>query len=317
MKYQINIKEKVELNGFRQKIHIWGTNPKNKILLFLHGGPGVPNRHGIASSHLDLADEFIVVAWDQRGTGGSYKNCDPKTLTLDQLVEDANELVNYLCKIFGQDKVYLLGGSWGTELGTFLAYRHPEHIGAYVGYGQVVSGIENEERSFAFCLEEATKANDQESIDTLKRIGPPVRGQYKPCFKGLMAQRKIMTKYGGHTIKKESYFQGTVKPILFSKEYSLSDKIGVIKGYKLCLSQMWPTIVDYDFRKDCQEFKVPYFIFQGRHDNNTPSSLVTAYFEGIKASRKDLVWFENSAHGPLGEEPALFKKALREHLKNC
>lgn len=313
---KIDIKEKVSLNGFKQKIHIWGTNENNKILLFLHGGPGVANRHSIRKYHLDLTDQFTVVAWDQRGTGGSYHKVDPETLNLEQLIEDANALVDYLCAKFHQSKVYLIGGSWGTELGTFLTYRYGEKIGGYIGYGQVVNGVENETRTYNFALEEATKANDQESIDILNRIGPPVNGLYKPVFEGLMAQRKIMVKYGGHSIKKEGYFKGTVLPILLSTEYSIMDKYGMIKGYKLCLSKMWPTLVNYDFTKDYNEFKAPYYIFQGVHDNNTPSSLVQDFYNAIKAPKKDLVWFEHSAHGVLGEETVKFKSLLREKFKD-
>ena len=36
------------------------------MVLFLHGGPGVPNRHGMAK-HLI----FTIVARDQRGTGAA------------------------------------------------------------------------------------------------------------------------------------------------------------------------------------------------------------------------------------------------------
>ena len=121
-----------------------------------------------------------------------------------------------------------------------------------------------------------------------------------------------MKKYGGHSTKGGSYFTGTVLPILKSTELSLRDKIGTANGYKLCLSRMWPTIVRYDFIKDCGPFQMPYYIFQGRKDNNTPSSLVQAYYDSIVAPDKDLVWFENSAHGPLGEEPEMFKKLMRE-----
>ena len=74
---------------------------------------------------------------------------------------------------------------------------------------------------------------------------------------------------------------------------------------------MWPTIVQYDFLT-CGPFKMPYYIFQGRKDNNTPSALIQEYYDAIVAPDKDLVWFENSAHGPLGEEPAKFKKLMRE-----
>ena len=67
----IDRKEQVPLGGLPQTIHVWGTRKCNPILLILHGGPGVPNRHGIAAKHMDLTGDFTVVAWDQRGTGAA------------------------------------------------------------------------------------------------------------------------------------------------------------------------------------------------------------------------------------------------------
>lgn len=305
---------KVELGGFPQKIHVKGSSPDNPILLFLHGGPGISNRHSIMKNCTDLCDDFTIVAWDQRGTGGSYKGIDPKTLTLDQFVEDARDLAAWLCEKYNKKKIFICGGSWGTELGTFLAYRYPEHIGGYVGYGQVVNGPLNEEISYNFSMEKAVEAGDEKAVDILKKYGPPENGQYKEGIKGLMAQRKIMKKYGGHSMKKGGYFKTTVLPILFSGEYTLGDVYGMLKGYSLVLSTMWPQIMTYDFVKDCNTFKMPYYIFQGRHDNNTPSALVQGFYDAIKAPDKDLVWFEHSAHGPLGEEPEKFKGLLREKL---
>jgi len=312
MKYPIDCKERIIINGLRQTIHIWGTKAENPVILFLHGGPGVPNRHGMAVAHMDLIDDFTIVAWDQRGTGGSYFGCDPATLTLEQLISDCGKVIDHLCLKLNKKKVFLLGGSWGTELGTFVCQKYPDKIAGYIGYGQVVNGIENENVSYAFALEKAKEAGCAEDIAELEKIGPPVDGQYKPVFEGLMAQRRIMKKYGGHSTKGGSYFTGTVIPILKSPELSIGDKIGVAKGYKLCLSHMWPTIVHYDFIRDCGPFQMPYYIFQGRHDNNTPSSLVQAYYDSIVAPEKDLIWFEHSAHGPLGEEPVKFKKLMRE-----
>lgn len=312
MKYPIDRKERVLLGGLQQTIHIWGTKAENPVILFLHGGPGIPNRHGMAVAHMDLLDDFTIVAWDQRGTGGSYFGCDPATLTLAQLVSDCAELISYLCKTLKKKKIFLLGGSWGTELGTLVCRDYPDYIAGYIGYGQVVNGIENENVSYAFALEKATEAGCQEDIDALKRIGPPVNGQYNPVFEGLMTQRRIMKKYGGHSTKGGSYFTGTVLPILKSSELSLREKYGTAKGYKVCLSQMWPSIVHYDFVREANTFKMPYFIFQGRLDNNTPACLVQDFYDVIKAPEKDLVWFDHSAHGPLGEEPEKFKTLMRE-----
>ena len=312
MKYPIDIKKRLVLGGVEQAVHVWGTKKENPVVLFLHGGPGVPNRHGMARVHMDLTDDFTIVAWDQRGTGGSYFGCDPESLTLDQLIADCAQLIDWLCETLAKKKIFLLGASWGTELGTFVCQRHSEKIAGYIGYGQVVNGIENENVSYAFALEEAKKAGNAEDIAELERIGPPVDGQYKPVFEGLMTQRKIMKKYGGHSTKKGGYFSGTVIPILTSSELSLRDKYGTAKGYKVCLSRMWPTIVHYDFVKDCGPFQMPYYIFQGRLDRNTPASLVQEFYDAIEAPDKDLVWFEHSAHGPMGEEPEKFKGLMRE-----
>lgn len=312
MRYPIDRKERVLLGGMQQTIHIWGTKSENPVVLFLHGGPGVPNRHGMAKHHMDLLDDFTIVAWDQRGTGGSYFGCDPATLTLEQLIGDCAELIEYLCRTLQKKKIFLLGGSWGTELGTLVCQRYGELVAGYIGYGQVVNGIENENVSYAYTLEKAKEAGCAEDIAKLEEIGPPVDGQYQPVFEGLMAQRSLLKKYGGHSTKKGGYFSGTVLPILTSPELSLREKIGTAKGYKVCLTQMWPTIVHYDFIRDCGPFTMPYYIFQGRLDQNTPSSLVQAYYDSIEAPDKALVWFEHSAHGPLGEEPEKFKALMRE-----
>ena len=90
------IKEKILLGGFPQKIHVKTDDEKKPVLLFLHGGPGVCNRHTIFADHSDLMDSFTIATWDQRGSGGSYKGVDVSTLTINQLVEDANELVLWL-----------------------------------------------------------------------------------------------------------------------------------------------------------------------------------------------------------------------------
>lgn len=310
---EIDIKEKVKLNGLNQTIHIVGTKYENPVILMLHGGPGISNRHVVVTREIDLCDDFTLVAWDQRGSGGSYKGCKKESLTLENFILDGKELIEYLCKKLNKDKIYLIGGSWGTELGTFMCYKYPQHIGGYIGYGQVVNGALNETISWEFTVEEAKKANDKESLDILYKVGPPIKGQYKPdSFSGMMAQRKILSKYGGHNVAKKGYWESTVKPILLSKEYSFSDKIGLIKGYKFVLSNMWGKICDYDFKVDCNHFEMPYYIFQGRLDKNTPADLVQEYYDSITAPKKELVWFENSSHGPLGEEPEKFKKLIRE-----
>jgi pimeloyl-ACP methyl ester carboxylesterase len=312
--YEIDQIRKVELGGVKQKIHIRGQKLRNPVLLFLHGGPGISNRDSVMNRHADLTDDFTLVAWDQRGTGGSYWGVTKESLNLEQLISDAAQLVEYLCSSLGKQKLYIWGGSWGTELGTYLCHRYPQHIAAYIGSGQMVNGTLNEELSYDFAMTQAQKAGDAESVAILERIGRPVNGCYREIFDGMMAQRRVMKKYGGHSMKKGTYWTDTALPLLKSKEFSFTDKIGLALGYKKCLTYMWPTTIQCDFTTECTQFDVPYYIFQGAHDNNTPSALVQSYFDAIQAPDKALIWFEHSAHGPLGEEPERYKRLMREKL---
>ena len=89
-----------------------------------------------------------------------------------------------------------------------------------------------------------------------------------------------------------TYWTDTAMPIIKSKEYTLMDKIGVAKGYKRCLTLMWPTTCKCNFMAEDTNFTMPYYIFQGRYDNNTPSALVQDYYDKVTAPDKDLIWFE-------------------------
>ncbi len=315
----LDIKEKIKLGDFPQKVHVKSLNEKNPVLLFLHGGPGVCNRHTIFSDHSDLLDTFTMATWDQRGSGGSYKGVDISTLTINQLVQDAKELVEWLCNRFHKDKIFVIGGSWGSELGTYLCNRYPEHIAAFVGFGQVVDGALNESLSWEFCMNEAKKANDQKSIKILEKCGPPVNGIYKGGnYDGMMMQREVMMKYGGYSPneKKQGYLTSTVIPMLTAKEYSIGDIWGIAKGHKIVLEKMWPECGRTCFPKTCTKFEIPFYIFDGRLDQNTPSSLVEDWFNTIKAPDKSLIWFDNSGHNPMNDEGEKFKKLLREKLLN-
>lgn len=306
---------KVELNGFKQKIHIKG-DPDKPILLLLHGGPGVTNRHMCSYNNQDLLDTFMMVCWDQRGTAGSYWGLDKETLTIKQLTDDANALVEYLCKEFNKEKIFVLGGSWGSLLGTKLAYTYPEHLYAFVGFGQFVDGELNEKLSYEFALEEAKKANDQKSIDKLVKLGPPVMACYKGGYDGMLIQREVMNKYGGYSKKNKSssYVGGLAKAYLFSGEYTPLDIIGVLLGNRIVLEKMWPEIGRCKLPDECINFKIPYFIFDGKLDKNTPSELVENYYSKINAPYKELIWFEESGHNPLIDEADKFKELLKDRL---
>ncbi len=81
------------------------------------------------------------------------------------------------------------------------------------------------------------------------------------------------------------------------------------------LNRIWPEIGALDFPNTNTKFEVPFFIFQGHQDMNTPWTLVQGWYDKIEAPQKDLIFFDNSGHNPMSDEPEAFKKAVREHFE--
>lgn len=67
---------------------------------------------------------------------------------LHSLMTDLHETVETLKKQYHKDKLYVLGHSWGTVLGALYALEHPENVAAYIGVGQLVDVIENEQAGY-------------------------------------------------------------------------------------------------------------------------------------------------------------------------
>jgi pimeloyl-ACP methyl ester carboxylesterase len=76
---------------------------------------------------------------------------------------------------------------------------------------------------------------------------------------------------------------------------------------------MWPEVGAEDLSQ-YTDFKVPFLIFDGKLDMNTPAELVEDWYAKIKAPYKELIWFEKSGHNPLVDEPERFKRLLVEKL---
>lgn len=311
MKYPIDEKLFVTLGGVKESIRIRSTDEKLPVLLFIHGGPGVCDRHWVLKYQSNIANVATMVCWDQRGAGLSYsKDLKKEDMTVSRMIEDAKELLQYLKERFNKSKIYIVGHSWGSLLGTLLANKYPEHIAAYIGMGQFIDGPENEKLSYEFVLNEATKRGDKKALKDLQRIGWPKEGHYA-SLDDLMVQRDLMTKYGGEDYgESDGIIKAVVMPILKSPEYTLFDLIKYYKGTFFNLNSLWDEVVDSNLFVTVPQLKVPVYLTQGRHDQNCPIPISLRWFEQLKAPRKEWIWFEKSAHSPIKNEPELWGETV-------
>jgi pimeloyl-ACP methyl ester carboxylesterase len=158
--------ERANLGGTQQSILIRGVDSKNPLLLFLHGGPGMPTMYLAHDFQRELESNFTVVQWDRRGAGKSFvPGMSREGITVSREISDTIELIDQLRARFHQPKVYLLGFSYGTYLGILVAQRAPERLYAYVGVGQLAcSQEENRSIQDKWIRDEATRARDNEAI---------------------------------------------------------------------------------------------------------------------------------------------------------
>ena len=296
-------------------LRLRGTNEDNPVVLFLHGGPGVCDRHFILEEQAELTDVCTIVCLDQRGAGKSYTRAQGKRhMDMETVLGDAIAVIDYLRERFHQEKIYLVGHSYGSYLGVLLAARVPEKIAAYVGVGQLANGAENERISYEFVWNEAQKRKDEKAIRELVRIGAPVNGFYR-SLDDLTTQRNLMTKYGGAAHgKKQGMISSMVLPVLRSPEYTLGDLIRYANGAYYNMRELWRQVITCDFLSTVQKLDVPVYITAGRHDRNTPPELAKRWLDALVAPEKEWFWFEDSAHSPIREEKEKWNKTLRTQV---
>ncbi|MBP9792793.1 MAG: alpha/beta hydrolase [Flavobacterium sp.] len=296
----------VLINGIEQWITIKG-NPSKPIILFIHGGPGSPISPYVDVLYKDLEKDFIIVQWDQRGTGRTYgQNSPPKELTpeylkanpltLEQMINDGIGVTKYLLKYLNKQKVILFGTSWGSALGVKIVSKQPELFHAYVGHSQIVNPAIDEE-IYTKVYNIAKVENDKESLEILNAIGIPPYSRAKNV--GLFF--RIVKKYERINSKPapENWFQLSAaydndidnKNRADGDDYSFVNYTG---DDKLGVQSISATI---NLMRDNLEFKIPAYLIQGAEDILTPKEKSKEYFDKIQAPKKEYYLLPNAAHG--------------------
>ncbi|GAB3255719.1 alpha/beta hydrolase [Larkinella harenae] len=303
------------VNGTQQWLLIRGPNRTKPVLLFLHGGPGLPEL-SLLTGH-ELEQHFVVVNWDQRGSGKSFsgnvfRQYGTFPFTVETFVDDAAQVSRYLSRRFGQPKIYLLAHSWGTFLGVLTVQKYPHLYQALFCISQIARQLEAEQISYDWVLQQARQHENKRQVAKLIRQGRP---PYPPeaWLDYLTWQRELVARYGGGMYKGH-FFPLFIRSILLSREYSLADKLHYALGAQESVRYLWPAVVATDLTSAAPELKVPYVLFQGVHDYQTPYAVAQRYFNQLKAPQKRLFTFVNSAHSPIFEEPERFMNCLLRAL---
>ena len=297
-KLKIEIFEPINVNGSKQWILIRGNDESKPVLLYLHGGPGqslIPFAHKATDK---LVNDFKVVYWDQRGAGLSYdKNIPQNTMTIDQFVEDTKCVTEFLKNKFKKEKIYLLGHSWGSTLGTLVVQKYPENYYAYIGVGQVVKPEEQEKAGINWLKERLQKENIPDELKTIPSME-----------KRNFANRNLIKKYRGafYNISGDEVKKIMKNSPYFPEKYTndlYSDGLHFAMNLHIQVRKI-------DFFKNVPELKIPVYLFLGKYDYITPTEPVVRYFNVLKCQKKKIIWFNKSAHRMDIEESDKFQDEI-------
>ena len=298
---------KVPIGGIDQWLSIRGKDRRNPILLVLHGGPASPSMPADYTYQSPWEDYFTVVQWDQRGTGKTYAaNTEAQMapgMTIEGMTDDAAKVVQYLQQHYGKQKIFLLGHSWGTVLGTRLAQQHPDWFYAYIGVGQVVNVRRNEEIGYDFALRSAKASGNATAIRELQAIAP-YPGTTPVTLQRLGVRSKWEMYYGGLTYGRQDYrFVSDAEEL--SPDYSEKDLDAIGKGSVFTIGHLMQPLLAVDFDNDVH-FGCPVLLFVGQHDETTSHELAEQWFGKLQAPSKHLVIFADSAHMVMQEQLGRF-----------
>ena len=310
----ISEKIRVPINGVEQGMFIKGKDKTKPVLLFLHGGPGMPEYAISRKYPLVLEEHFTVCWWEQRGAGLSYSSgISPETMTFDQLIADVIEVSNYLRKRFGQEKIYLMAHSGGTFIGIQAAVKAPELFHAYLAMAQISNQHESEKLAYNYMIEQFTRTGDQKMLRKFRKY--PV-DKINTSDYYVMRDAPMHRLGVGTTHAMKSVISGVFWPVMLNKEYTFVEKINIWRGkfFTTKTVGLWDKLVVTDLTKQVQKLNIPVYFFHGIYDYTVSYELAKDYFEKLQAPVKRFYSFERSAHSPLFEEPEKIQFILKNDV---
>lgn len=328
MNNSIDINKVVSVNGNKQFIDIQGRDKNLPVLLILHGGPGTPETAFVNHYNKKLSEYFIVVNWEQRGAGVSLIEQEPPsgTMTISQFVEDVKSVTDFLKNEFDKKKIYLLGHSWGSQLGMFAIKKYPNDYIAYIGTGQVSNTEKSESKVFQMVYEWAKKDKNLTAIKDLEGISAPPFTSYDYMdIDKLETHRRWATYYGGGPVKMIRMDQDkNIDPVVFLtnliNSYLPYEKYDMdlgkfYRGQSFLPDSFFLEVSEADPMKLVQKVEVPVYFLQGLDDAQTSHDTAKEYFQILDAPYKEFVTFEHSSHSPMFEEVDKFYQVIETILK--
>lgn len=296
----------VSIGGIDQWIAIHGEDARSPAILYLHGGPAEA-QSPFLKEFVPWEKDFIVVNWDQRGSGktfGKNGNATPD-MTLDRMAKDAIEVADHARQRLGKKKVILVGQSWGAILGLAALQRRPDLFYAFVGTGQPVNWVLSIEDRERWARAQATAAGDTAAVKALdEAVTLPATDD-----------KRLAASHKWRMSASDFEYLKTVQGRFVGPDPSApkGDAADWAAGAEFAGPKLWPVITNFDARTLSRDLPVPFFVIQGRDDHVVSIDAAKSYVDSVRAPAKAFVLIDGG-HFACFTDPDKFVGALRKYV---
>ena len=181
------------------------------------------------------------------------------------MISDTFEVTDYLRRRFGQDRIYLLGHSWGTYIGIQAAARAPALYHAYVGVAQVSYQLKSEALAYDYMLAQFRANGNTRMVRRLEAAPVTMRVPLPAAYMAL--RDEAMHALGiGTTHAMRSVVSGIFLPSWQSRDYTLREKIDLWRGKIYSRRVLWNKMIATDLAKEVPALDLPVYLCHGSYD---------------------------------------------------
>lgn len=292
------------VGGVQQRLWMRGPGNGAPAVLVLHGGPGASATGLFRKHQRALEERYRMVYWDQRGTGRSYHaTLDPKSMTLDRMVQDTHEVVQRLRQRHGTRELHLLGHSWGGLLAYEYATQFPGSIDSLMLVAPALRPLEGETVSWQWTLQQAWSTGQRDAIRDLQAIGTPPH-----TVQQQLVLRRWTERLGG-SFAGPMRTRDLILDALSTPEVGLWDLVLFGRGNRFSMEALHDDITAAEPDPQAAE-NLQVLTILGRHDWQVPAVVSEAFAEALPGPCKHIVWIQDAGHHIPYEQPEAFTDAV-------
>lgn len=308
MKLALSQNFKVNLNGSRQAVYVAGADKDSPILLWLDGGPGGSEVGWVRRYLGPLHNHFTIVCWDQRGTAASY-GALRKADTIETYVSDVIALSEHLITRYGQQKIFLLGHSWGGFIGALAAQQRPDLYYAYIAASPHVNSTENDTIGYRMILGEARKRGDKRTVEKLEAIGLPPYEKVEKSGKVVGdgdAYFEVLRRLYAYSPKAPSDHTFKSQTMFAAPEHSLGTRLNLVRGLVRGVKQIYPQLRHRTLEEEAVAFDCPLIVVNAAYDYSCVHTITERWYSKTSAPQKKYLHLMESGHNGIYTEADRF-----------